>query len=136
LMTAPEASAIAGASLVGEGSQPRGELRECEFLGGPASLFVELQQSSDPGAPMATYEAFESQLASPASHYRITQLPTVANGAFMAQADVEGTTAAGIYVIDGTSFFDIVCSTTPGCDAKELMAGEAFAAGRLSAATS
>jgi hypothetical protein len=131
LMSATEASAIAGTALVAEGSQPRAALRECVFVGGTASLFVDLQQSSDPAALMATFEGFESQLASGASPYTITQVPSLGSLAFTARTVINDSTAAGIYVVDGSSFFDVVCVTTPGCDAQSLMAGEAFAASRL-----
>lgn len=131
LMSAMEASAIAGTTLVAEGSQPQAGLRECVFIGGTASVFVDLQQSSDPSALLATFEGFESQISSGATPYEITQLPSLGNLAFTARAVVSDATVAGIYVVDGSSFFDVVCVTTPGCDAESLMAGEAFAASRV-----
>jgi hypothetical protein len=130
-MTVPEVLAISGASMVDEGNQAQGDEGQCEFVGGPASLMVELEQSDDPATLIADYDSLKSQLSNPPSTFQITLLPNFDGGAFIAQQQINDAAAAGIYVLDGRSFFALICQETPQCSAKQLMSGATFASTQL-----
>ena len=131
LMTIPEVLAISGAAMVNEGNRAQGDEGQCEFLGGTASLMVELEQSDDPATLIADYDSLKTQLSSPPSTFQITLLPNFEGGAFIAHQEINDATAAGIYVLDGRSFFAVICQETPQCSAQQLMSGATFASSKL-----
>jgi len=130
LMTPQQASAIAGIALDLPTSHVQGLLRECVFIAGSASVFIQLQQSDDSEAVRRTFLSLEAQLSAEAS-FHVTDLPNLDDGAFLAQAKMNDLTAAGVYVLDGADFFDVVCESAPECSSDQLRQGATIVTSRL-----
>jgi hypothetical protein len=129
LMTDNEVLMVSG-YLTGPGvSKVVGPARECLFgyVGQDVWVSVSLWQGVDPAAARAYFDANKALI--PPS-FTITELPTFHGGAVIARSpDPED---SGIYVIDGSNVFNVVCVLMrPPCSDVQLKAGATFVAGLL-----
>ena len=129
LITGNEVALVSGYAPGAGVSREVGPERECVFGDGFVTVSVALRQGVDPAAAKAYYDA-DKALIPPS--FTITELPTFHGGAVIARRpDLDGQDS-GIYVIDGSNVFNLVCvMMRPPCGDDQLEAGAIFVAGRL-----
>jgi hypothetical protein len=129
LITGNEVALVSGFTPGEDVSKEVGPERECVFGDGSVTVSVALWQGVDPTAAKAYYDA-DKALIPPS--FTITELPTFHGGAVIARrSDLDGQDS-GIYVIDGSNVFNVVCTLMrPPCSDVQLEAGANFVVGRL-----
>ncbi len=131
LMTTEEVAMVSGYVTDPGVSKVVGPARECLFgyVGEDVWVSVSLWQGVDPAAARTYFDANKTLI--PPS-FTITELPTFHGGAVIARSpDVSGTDS-GIYVIDGSNVFNVVCTMVrPPCSDVLLEAGANFVVVRL-----
>jgi hypothetical protein len=128
LITGNEVALVSGYTP-GAGVSKEGPERECVFGDGFVTVSVALWQGVDPAAAKAYYDA-DKALIPPS--FTITELPTFHGGAVIARRPDLAGQDSGIYVIDGSNVFNLVCvMMRPPCGDDQLEAGAIFVAERL-----
>lgn len=127
VLTSAEASHLDGVTL-GAGKHTVATPDSiCTWAKGSTEVKVFLTPPTTPDAAKAYYEAHKGEIPTGA---HITELPTFMDGAVIGRGTLPTGTISGIYVIDGTHFFEVYCGF-PGCTDAALQEGAQLVAGRL-----
>ena len=127
MLTQAEASQLIGATLGPGKRQVADPDTICTWAKGTTEVKVFLTAPTTPEAAKAYYEAHKSEI--PAGG-QITELPTFFDGSLIAKAALPLGTIGGIFVIDGSNFFELYCGM-PACSDDALKGGAQLIAGRL-----
>ena len=126
-LTQAEASQLIGVAL-GPGKRQLADPDTiCTWAKGKTEVKVFLTAPTTPEAAKAYYEAHKSEIPAGAV---ITELPTFFDGSVIAKASLPSGTIGGIFVIDGSNFFELYCGM-PACSDDALKGGAQLIAGRL-----
>ena len=125
-LTQAEASHLIGVALGPGKRQVADPDTICTWAKGMTEVKVFLTAPTTPAAAKAYYEAHKSEIPAGA---RITELPDFFDGSVIAKGTTIGT-IGGIFVIDGSNFFELYCGL-PACSDDALKGGAQLIAGRL-----
>ena len=127
LLTTAEASHIVDVQLGAGKRQVADPDTICTWAKGTSEVKVFLTAPTTPAAAKAYYEAHKSEIPAGA---HITELPTFFDGSVIAKGSTPVGTIGGIFVIDGSNFFELYCGL-PACSDNALKGGAQLIAGRL-----
>lgn len=126
-LTQAEASQLIGAALGPGKRQVADPDTICTWAKGTTEVKVFLTPPTTPAAAKAYYEAHKSEVPEGA---HLTELPDFFDGSVIAKGTLPTGTIGGIFVIDGTNFFELYCGM-PACSDDALKGGAQLIAGRL-----
>jgi hypothetical protein len=126
-LTQAEASQLIGATLGPGKRQVADPDTICTWAKGTTEVKVFLTAPTTPAAAKAYYEAHKSEVPEGA---HLTELPDFFDGSVIAKGATPIGTIGGIFVIDGTNFFELYCGI-PACSDDALKGGAQLIAGRL-----
>ena len=126
-LTQAEASQLIGVALGPGKRQVADPDTICTWAKGTTEVKVFLTAPTTPAAAKAYYEAHKSEIPAGA---HITELPDFFDGSVIAKAVLPSGTIGGIFVIDGSNFFELYCGM-PACSDDALKGGAQLIAGRL-----
>ena len=126
-LTQAEASHLIGVALGPGKRQVADPDTICTWAKGTTEVKVFLTAPTTPAAAKAYYEAHKSEVPAGA---QLTELPTFFDGSVIAKGPTPAGTIGGIFVIDGTNFFELYCGL-PACTDDALKSGAQLIAGRL-----
>jgi hypothetical protein len=127
LLTADEASRMMGKQLGAGVSTLAGQDRVCTFKSGLSEVKVIL---APPAPDAATAQAYwDSERAQVPADVPVKDLPDFDRSAF-ASGSAGGVSLSALFVIQGTTFFDLYCGF-PGCSEKASIGGAEHIVGRL-----
>jgi hypothetical protein len=127
LLTSAEASHLIGVTLGPGKHQIVNPDSICTYAKGTTEVKIFLTPPTTPEAAKAYYEAHKSEIPAGA---HITELPSFFDGSLIAKGSLPSGTIGGIFVIDGTNFFELYCGM-PACSDDALKGGAQLIAGRL-----
>ena len=127
LLTQAEASHLIGVALGPGKRQVADPDTICTWAKGTTEVKVFLTAPTTPAAAKAYYEAHKSEIPAGA---QLTELPTFFDGSVIAKGVLPTGTIGGIFVIDGSNFFELYCGM-PACSDDALKGGAQLIAGRL-----
>ena len=105
-LTQAEASQLIGVALGPGKRQVADPDTICTWAKGTSEVKVFLTAPTTPAAAKAYYEAHKSEIPAGA---QITELPDFFDGSVIAKGSLPTGTIGGIFVIDGTNFFELYC---------------------------
>ena len=126
-LTQAEASQLIGVALGPGKRQVADPDTICTWAKGTTEVKVFLTAPTTPAAAKAYYEAHKSEVPEGA---QLTELPDFFDGSVIAKGSLPTGTIGGIFVIDGTHFFELYCGM-PACTDDALKGGAQLIAGRL-----
>ena len=126
-LTQAEASHLIGVALGPGKRQVADPDTICTWAKGTTEVKVFLTAPTTPAAAKAYYEAHKSEVPEGA---HLTELPDFFDGSVIAKGSLPIGTIGGIFVIDGSNFFELYCGL-PACSDDALKGGAQLIAGRL-----
>ena len=126
-LTQAEASQLIGVALGPGKRQAADPDTICTWAKGTSEVKVFLTAPTTPAAAKAYYEAHKSEVPEGA---HLTELPDFFDGSVIAKGTLPNGTIGGIFVIDGTNFFELYCGM-PACSDDALKSGAQLVSGRL-----
>jgi hypothetical protein len=125
LLTSAEASDLIGVTLGAGKLQTVGPDMVCTWAKGLTEVKVFTSPPTDVAAAKDYYESHKAEIPAGA---QITELPTFYDGSVIGRASTPN--ISGIFVLDGTHFFEVYCGF-PSCSDDKLQSGATLVAGRL-----
>jgi hypothetical protein len=119
LLTQAEASQLIGVALGPGKRQVADPDTICTWAKGTTEVKVFLTAPTTPAAAKAYYEAHKSEVPEGG---QLTELPDFFDGSVIAKGSLPVGTIGGIFVIDGSNFFELYCGM-PACSDDALKGG-------------